>query len=118
MWQVGAADAAGWGCGWGMCVGGGGAGGCGGVGDGCAWVVCHVSPGGTLGASSPRALLLLAGLLHKSVGPNERHRVLRWEERLAVTQSSLATQVCLCAFSGALCVCMCVCGCEAQSPRA
>ncbi|GAB4817356.1 hypothetical protein N2152v2_004402 [Parachlorella kessleri] len=34
----------------------------------------------------------VAGLLHKPLGPHERQRQLRWEERLGVTQSSLATQ--------------------------
>lgn len=29
-----------------------------------------------------------------SLGPIERQRVLRWDERLRITQSSLATQVC------------------------
>ncbi len=36
---------------------------------------------------------LAAGLLHKSLGPHDRQRLLRWEERLGVTQSSLSTQV-------------------------
>lgn len=39
---------------------------------------------------------LPAGLLHKPMGPHDRQRALRWDERLAVTQSSLATQVSSC----------------------
>lgn len=49
----------------------------------------HTLPSAGLPALPPH----LAGCLQRPQGPLERQRALRWEERLRVTQSSLASQV-------------------------